>query len=195
MKLEELLKLNFVMMIEDNKYKCLKCNKIYTKLGVINHHFYEHEEDGIKKKQELREKTLKKNNSPDMKQKISDRTKEAFKRKDVRKNFQNYVERMKDERTGEGNPMYGKHHTDEWKENHSNIMTGFKHTDEAKQKLRIVNTGKKHSVESINKMRIAKLGKKASPETKMKMRKVHRKNKYSQLTIKKIKDKYPLFQK
>jgi len=168
MKLEELLKNEYVTKIDENKYRCNKCNNYFKKLGVINHHFYEHEEEGIKKKQLLKEISLKNNNTPEMKKKISEKTKDAYLRDDVRNNFSNYVEKIKSDRIGEGNPMYGKKHTNEWKENHSNTMSGFKHTEETKTHLSIINTGKTHSKDSIQKMRVTKLGKKDSPQTRMK---------------------------
>lgn len=214
MKLKELLKLEFIKHISENKYKCNKCNNIFSKFGITNHHFYQHETEGIKRKQLLSKIALKNNNQTEMKKKISEKTKEAFQREDVKNNFQKYVEREKTERKGKDNPMYGKMHTNEWKLNHSKTMTGFKHTDETKKYLREINIGKKHTKESIKKMQKSKLGKKANSKTKLKMSvsrlgKKHsgvtkekiRKTKLSELnpmfgkfrTINYIKDKYPIF--
>lgn len=197
MKLNELLKLHLIEKISDNEYKCLDCNNTYTKMGVINHHFYEHEEEGIKKKKEIAQKAITNNNTPEMKKKISEKTKEAFKREDVKKNLKKYVEREKIERTGEGNPMYGKTHTEEWKNNHSNLMTGFKHSEETKQLLVEINTGKKHSKESIKKMRLAKIGKKLNHITRQKMSlsQLSCYNDRNTLTIEKINELYPFFSK
>ena len=197
MKLKELLKRKLVKKVSETEYRCLACNKLYKKFGVINHHFYEHEEEGIKKKEILRFKALENNNKPEVKKKISERTKKAFQREDVKENFKNYIEREKKKRTGEGNPMYGKTHTDKWKKNHSQRMTGFKHTDETKEILRKVNLGKKHSKTSIRKMRVAKLGKKVSRITKQKMSLSQLKcsNERNMLTIEKIKKLYPYFSK
>ena len=195
MKLKELLKQNLVKKISDNEYKCLDCGKLFTKFGVINHHFYEHEEEGIKKKEEIRQKSIENNNTLEMKKKISERTKEAFKRDDVKENFQRYIEREKVERVGEGNPMYGKIHTEEWKKKHSEIMTGFEHSDDTKEYLREINTGKKHSKESIRKMRLAKLGKKLSLATRKKMSQSGMGTTGNKLTIEIIKEKYSTFYK
>jgi len=159
MKLKKLIELKYVEKLNDKEYRCNKCNKIYTKLGVINHHFYMHETEGIKKRQKLKEIGIKNNNTPEMKKKISEGTKKAFQREDVKENFKKFVEREKIERRGKGNPMYGKTHTKEWKFNHSKIMTGFKMSDEAKNKIRKYHIGKKHTKESIKKMRDVKLGK------------------------------------
>jgi 5-methylcytosine-specific restriction endonuclease McrA len=167
-KLKDLLELEYITKINENKYKCNKCGKKLTKLGIINHHYYNHEEDGIEKKKLLRKKALIKNNTTEMKKKISERTNKAYKRDDVKRNFQLYVKREKIKRIGRGNPMYGKHHTNEWKQNHSNFMKTFQHTAETKEQLKQINLGKKHSPESIKKMRIVKLGKKDSAETKLK---------------------------
>jgi len=115
MKLVRLLELDFIKKVNDNLYLCNKCLKVFSKLGVINHHFYCHEEEGIKKKQLLKEKAVKNNNMPEMKKKISEKTKEAFKRKEVQENFNTYVKRIKKERIGKGNPMYGKKQSEEWR--------------------------------------------------------------------------------
>lgn len=195
MKLKNLVENNFVEKVEENLYRCLDCNKIFTKIGITNHHFYEHEDNGILKKQILREIGIKNNNTPEMKKKISEGTKKALEREEVKENFNRFVERMKVERLGIGNPMYGKHHTEEWKLNHSKIMTGFKMPEEAKEKVRKARTGKKHKKESIEIMRAAKLGKKATFETKLKMSISSKNNSHSLLSIEKIKEKYSFFSK
>ena len=87
MKLKELLKLKYVEKLNEKEYRCSECSKIYTKLGVISHHFYMHEEEGIKKRQKLKEIGIKNNNTPEMKEKISKATKKAFQREDVKENF------------------------------------------------------------------------------------------------------------
>lgn len=168
MKVNELRKMGYIKRINEFEYKCMSCNKIFSKIGISTHHFYNHEKDGIKKKEELRKIATKNNNDPEMKKKISKKTKEAFQRDDVKENFNKFVERIKVERIGEGNPMYGKHHTEEWKQNHSKMITGFTHSEEVKEKIRVSQTGKKHTLESIEIMRNRKLGKKDSSETKLK---------------------------
>lgn len=178
MKLKELLEKNCIEKISDTEYKCLKCEEVFCKFGIINHHLYNHEEKG----NEIRKK-------------ISEKTKEAFQRPEVQKNFQKFVDRIKIERRGKGNPMYGKTHTEEWKKKHSEDMTGFEMPEEAKEKLRQANTGKKHKPESIITMRNAKLGKKDSPETKLKKSKAAIGHTRTKLTCQKIKKKYPFFYK
>lgn len=60
---------------------------------------------------------------------------------------------------GEKHPMYGKHHTEEWRQNHSNMMSGENHpmygkhhTKDTKQKLRDINLGKHHTEEAKKKI-------------------------------------------
>jgi hypothetical protein len=194
MRIEELLEKKLIVKISENEYICNTCNRVFSKLGIPNHHFYNHEDEGIKKKEKLRQIALINNNKLEMKKKISEKTKESFKKDIVKKNFNKYVERIKIERIGEGNPMYGKHHTKEWKQNHSNLMKNFNHSEETKDLLRKINTGKKHTLESIQKMRNVKIGKKDSYETKRRksISQTGRKA-WNKFTIKKIKKCYPFF--
>ena len=193
MKLKDLLDQNLIKKINETKYQCKQCQLIFSKLGITNHYFYMHEKNGIKKRKMLRDKSLKNNNTEKMKLKISEKTKEAFKKESVKHNFIKYVNRMKNERMGEGNPFYGKKHTEEWKNNHSRKIKGFCHSEETKERLKILRIGKKHKLESIKKMSLAKLGKKASLSTKIKMSESHKNNTYSKLTIEKINSKYTFF--
>ena len=194
MKLKELLEKKFIEKINESEYKCCKCNNIFTKLGVINHHFYTHENEGIKKREQLKQKALSNNNKPEMKEKISQGTKKAFERNEVKENFKRYTNRLKTERLGKNNPMFGKTHTDEWRENHSNLMKDFKHNDVTKQKIRESKIGTKHTPESIMKMRLKKIGKKQSIETiKKRTLKQYGRKAWNKLNIKNIKEKYPFF--
>ena len=71
----------------NNKFICLKCNKICTKLGISNHYFYNHTEEGKKKKEQLRVIALINNNKPEMKKKISEKTKEKLNTSEIRNNL------------------------------------------------------------------------------------------------------------
>lgn len=84
-KLIDLLNLGFVKRIDDNKYECLDCGKIYTKGGVCNHHFYEHSNPEAKEK--LREISTINNNKPEMKELIGRRTKEELNSPEIREKF------------------------------------------------------------------------------------------------------------
>lgn len=84
MKLNQLIEKNLVNKIEENSYQCLICNKSFTKLGVGNHYFYEHDEDGKLAKDKLREIAKKQNNDPEMRKKISENTKKAFENPEVK---------------------------------------------------------------------------------------------------------------
>ena len=87
--------------------------------------------------------------------------------------------------TGKGNPMFGKHHT-----------------EETKNKLKNINTGKKLSLESINKMKSKLKGLKRTDETKEKIRisKMGKNNsfygkKHTKQTIEKISSKLSVLHK
>lgn len=196
MKFVELIELNYIEKISEKEYKCNKCDNIFSKLGITKHHFYQHEERGIKKKEELRSIALINNNKPEMKEKISIETKKAFQRDDVKVNFNKFVERMKIERVGEGNPMYGKTHTEEWRKNHSIFMKTFRHTNESKELMRLLATNRRHSKESIKKMQIIKLNKIATKETREKMSITQTGHEgRNKLTIEQINELYPTFSK
>ena len=67
--------------------------------------------------------------------------------------------------TGDGNPFYGKHHTEETRKKLSQARIGTTHTDESKNKMsksRIGNKnhfyGKQHTQESKNKMSVSSSG-------------------------------------
>jgi hypothetical protein len=66
------------------------------------------------------------------------------------------------DRSGENNPMYGKHHSDEAKRKIGNIHKGLKHSDETKKKMSEKRLGVKFSQEhkdNLSKsMRTAKKG-------------------------------------
>lgn len=70
--------------------------------------------------------------------------------------------------TGENNPFYNKHHSDETKQIISETNKGNKyrlgmhHTEETKEKLRQINIGKKHSDETKRKISEAGKGRKPS---------------------------------
>lgn len=87
MKIDQLLKENLVLQIDENLYQCLICNKSFTKVGICNHYFYEHSENGKIAKENLREIAKKQNNDPEMKKKISENTKKAFERPEVKENL------------------------------------------------------------------------------------------------------------
>jgi hypothetical protein len=83
-----------------------------------------------------------------------------------------HTERTKDKmqkaKTGENNPMFGKHftHSSEAKEKISNMKKGInnpnygKHlSQEEKEHLKVVNTGKKHTKETIEKISLSRIGK------------------------------------
>ncbi|MCF7927041.1 MAG: hypothetical protein K9L74_05650 [Candidatus Izimaplasma sp.] len=84
MKVKELLNENLIEMIDEDHYKCLHCGKIYSKIGVSNHHFYNHEIEGMKKREELKKIATENNNKPEMKKKISEGTIKAFDEHGVR---------------------------------------------------------------------------------------------------------------
>ena len=65
-------------------------------------------------KQKLREKAIGREFSEEWKENIS-------------KGKKKFHKEHPDAQTGERNPMYGKHHTDEWKRNHSEMESGDKH--------------------------------------------------------------------
>ncbi len=78
MNVINLVQLKYIKKISNNKYECLKCNKIFTKSGVGVHYFYNHEKEGIKKKEHLRKISIENNNKPEIKKKISRNTLKAF---------------------------------------------------------------------------------------------------------------------
>lgn len=93
MKLAELLDRNLVFKEDDNKYRCGICGKKYSKTGVPNHYFYNHEEEGIKKKEHLRSISLENNNKPEMKKKISEGIKKAYEENDSRRKMKEFWSR------------------------------------------------------------------------------------------------------
>lgn len=91
MKFNELNEMNLIEFIDNNKYKCKECSKVLTKLGICNHYFYCHTEEGKKKKEELSKIAKENNNKPEIKEKISRGTKLAFQRDEVRTNYLNAI--------------------------------------------------------------------------------------------------------
>ena len=91
---------------------------------------------------------------------------------------------------GEGNPFYGKHHSEEVRRATSerdkllfrgegNPFYGKHHTDEAKKKISDANRGRKFTQEQIQHMSDAKLGHVHSEETKRKIGVAHKGRVYS----------------
>lgn len=58
--------------------------------------------------------------------------------------------------SGEGNPFYGKKHSEETKKKLSNYFLGKKHTLETKEKLRLLATGRKNKPEDIFRNKLSK---------------------------------------
>ena len=77
MKLDELLKEKLIE-ISGEKFQCLKCNKFFTKTGITNHYFFSHTDEGKLKKEEMRQAAIIKNNTPEMKKKISEGTLKSY---------------------------------------------------------------------------------------------------------------------
>lgn len=91
------------------------------------------------------------------------------------KNIQR-IEKLKVSMKGEGNPFYGKHHTEETKEKIRSKKIGKHLTEEHKKKISKNNTrpflGRKHKPESKEKMRNAHMGKHLTEEHKKKLSEV-----------------------
>lgn len=71
--------------------------------------------------------------------------------------------------SGENNPFYDKHHTEETKEKLRQANTGRVHTKEARQKMSKAQQGRTHTEEAKEKIRQANTGKVHSEETKQKL--------------------------
>ena len=75
--------------------------------------------------------------------------------------------------TGQNNPMYGKHHTEESKKKMSDYAkshTGWEHSEETKRKIGEKHKGKIVSEETRQKISQSRIGKKYSEEQKIKLR-------------------------
>jgi len=90
MKVNELVDQKLIVEVNE-KYRCLKCNNIYTKIGIANHYYYAHTDEGRLKKETLRQKAIANNNTPEMKKKISKGTLKAFKSEKVKNNHLNAI--------------------------------------------------------------------------------------------------------
>ena len=73
-------------------------------------------------------------------------------------NREKIIEKMCESHQGKGigknNSFYGKHHSEEWKQNKSEEVKGTHHSKETIEKIRAY----KHTKEEIEKMKIAKIG-------------------------------------
>jgi G:T-mismatch repair DNA endonuclease (very short patch repair protein) len=74
--------------------------------------------------------------------------------------------------TGAGNPMFGKHPSEETTKKRLIARAGYVHTKETREKIRVGNEGKKYSKESREKMRRSAIGRFCSEETKEKLREI-----------------------
>lgn len=77
---------------------------------------------------------------------------------------------LRTDRKGKNNPMYGRKHTEEEKENLRIKSTGRVVSDETRLKLSVANTGRCVSDETRLKISIANKGKKRTPEQREMMR-------------------------
>lgn len=78
-------------------------------------------------------------------------------------------ERLSKKYTGEGNPFYGKQHTEEARRKMSESHKGYVYTDEHREKIRQTSTGRKWTPAQRDVMLAVHLGKKRSPETRQKI--------------------------
>lgn len=85
MKVPELIEKNLISSVGE-KYECGECKKLYTKIGIANHYFYTHTEEGRLKKEVIRQKAVENNNAPEMKKKISEATLKAYKEGTAKEN-------------------------------------------------------------------------------------------------------------
>jgi hypothetical protein len=89
MNILDLEKLNLIIKLEDKKYQCNLCEKIFSKIGIGTHYFYQHSHPEAKER--LRKISTEQNNKPEMIEKISKGTKKAYEREEVRINQLNAV--------------------------------------------------------------------------------------------------------
>jgi len=94
MKVPELIEKNLISSVGE-KYECGECKKLYTKIGIANHYFYTHTEEGRLKKEVIRQKAVENNNTPEMKKKISEATLKAYNEGDARINHLKVVQSKK----------------------------------------------------------------------------------------------------
>lgn len=52
-KIDKLLTRKMIEKDRENKYRCCLCNISFTKKGILNHYFYFHTEEGIKKREKI----------------------------------------------------------------------------------------------------------------------------------------------
>lgn len=52
-KLDKLLEEELIEKIRENKYRCYLCDKFFSKKGIVNHYFYLHTEEGLRKRKNV----------------------------------------------------------------------------------------------------------------------------------------------